>query len=94
MWQDIQLWDEGRVGAAGNMIIPWRIAVKIVLLLEHLIFPFDIFSPLGRISRRPPRCGASSSATRSLFKKSLHAAERKRADVARARRRWMREQAC
>jgi hypothetical protein len=70
MRQDIQFWDEGRVGAADNMIIPWRIAVKIVLLLEHLIFPFDMFSPLGRISRRPPRCGASSSATRSLFKKA------------------------
>src|SRR5262245_31091947 len=39
-----------------------------------------------------PRCGASSSATRSLSKKSLRAAEQERADVARARRRWMREQ--
>src|SRR5438034_1813657 len=38
------------------------------------------------------RCGASLSATRSASKKSLRAAEQERADVARARRRWMREQ--
>src|SRR4249919_889115 len=38
------------------------------------------------------RCGASFSATRSASKKSLRAAEQERADVARARRRWMREQ--
>src|SRR5438034_7074057 len=37
------------------------------------------------------RCGASLSATRSPSKKSLRAAEQERADVARARRRWMRE---
>src|SRR5271166_4757515 len=37
-------------------------------------------------------CGASFSATRSASKKSLRAAEQERADVARARRRWMREQ--
>ena len=39
-----------------------------------------------------PRCGASFSATRSRSKKSLRAAEQERADVALARRRWMREQ--
>jgi transposase len=38
------------------------------------------------------RSPASSLATVSLLKKSLQAAERKRADVARARRRWVREQ--
>src|SRR5258705_4803038 len=38
------------------------------------------------------RCGASFSATRSASKKSLRAAEQERSDVARARRRWMREQ--
>src|SRR5258705_8611808 len=38
------------------------------------------------------RYGASSSVIRSPSKKSLRAAEQKRADVARARRRWMREQ--
>src|ERR1700751_6145502 len=38
------------------------------------------------------RCGASFSATRSASKKSLRAAEQQRADVARARRRWIREQ--
>mgnify|MGYP001137108387 CR=1 FL=1 len=38
------------------------------------------------------QCGASSSVTRLLSKKSLHAAEQERADVVRARRRWMREQ--
>src|ERR1019366_3526373 len=36
--------------------------------------------------------GASSIATKSALKKSLRAAEQERADVARARRRWMREQ--
>ena len=36
------------------------------------------------------RCGASSSGTTSRSKKTLHAAEQQRADVARARRRWMR----
>src|SRR5882724_7089307 len=39
-----------------------------------------------------PRCGASLSATRSPSKKSLRAAEQERADVARARRCWMRKQ--
>src|SRR5213596_360274 len=39
------------------------------------------------------RSGASSSATRSPSKKSLRAAEQERRDVARARRRWKREQA-
>src|SRR6266852_5208188 len=39
-----------------------------------------------------PRSGASFSATRLLSKESLRAAEQERADVARARRRWMREQ--
>src|SRR5499426_2907219 len=39
-----------------------------------------------------PRSGVSFSVTTSLSKKSLRAAEQQRADVARARRRWMREQ--
>src|SRR6202167_6565459 len=39
-----------------------------------------------------PQCGASFGGTISASKKTLRAAERKRADVARARRRWMREQ--
>ena len=38
------------------------------------------------------RCPASSPVMASPSKKSLRAAERKRADVARARRRWIREQ--
>ena len=38
------------------------------------------------------RCGAFFSGTKSASKKSLRAAEQERADVARARRRWMREQ--
>src|SRR5260221_7125111 len=38
-----------------------------------------------------PRCGVSTNDT-SALKKTLYAAEQKRADVARARRRWMREQ--
>ena len=38
------------------------------------------------------RCPDSSLAIGSPLKKSLRAAERKRADVARARRRWIREQ--
>ena len=45
-----------------------------------------------RIVAVAPRCGVSSSATGSRLKKSLRAAEQERADVARARRRWMREQ--
>src|SRR5262249_50204390 len=39
-----------------------------------------------------PRCGGSSIGTTSALKKTLYAAEQKRADVARARRRWIREQ--
>src|SRR6266568_9518897 len=38
------------------------------------------------------RCGGSSLAATSALKKTLYAAEQKRADVARARRHWMREQ--
>jgi hypothetical protein len=38
------------------------------------------------------RYGASSKRHKVTFKKSLRAAEQKRADVARARRRWIREQ--
>jgi hypothetical protein len=43
-------------------------------------------------SRTAVRYGASFSATRSRSKKALRAAEQERADVARARRRWMRKQ--
>src|SRR6201986_5585793 len=39
-----------------------------------------------------PHFGAFSLAMTSLLKKSLRAAEQQRADVARARRRWIREQ--
>src|SRR5262244_2671522 len=39
-----------------------------------------------------PRSGVSFSVTKLHSKKSLRAAEQQRADVARARRRWMREQ--
>src|SRR5258708_34562318 len=39
-----------------------------------------------------PRSGGFSLDTRSPSKKSLRAAEQERADVARARRRWIREQ--
>src|SRR3984893_8116052 len=39
-----------------------------------------------------PRCGGSTSAMTSPLKKTLYAAEQKRADLIRARRRWMREQ--
>src|SRR3974390_3070680 len=39
-----------------------------------------------------PRSGGFSIDTTSRLKKSLQAAERERADVARARRRWIREQ--
>ena len=38
------------------------------------------------------QCGGFFSATKSRLKKALRAAEQERADVARARRRWMREQ--
>ena len=39
-----------------------------------------------------PRCGGSTNDIASALKKTLYAAEQKRADVVRARRRWMREQ--
>src|SRR5260370_30561862 len=39
-----------------------------------------------------PWCGGSTNDTSSALKKALYAAEQKRAEVARARRRWMREQ--
>jgi hypothetical protein len=39
-----------------------------------------------------PRCGGSSIDVTSASKKTLYAVEQKRADVVRARRRWMREQ--
>src|SRR5216684_1820554 len=39
-----------------------------------------------------PPCGGSTNDTTSALKKTLYAAEQKRAEVARARRRWMREQ--
>src|SRR6516164_8246006 len=39
------------------------------------------------------RCGGFSSATASASKKTLRAAEQNRADVARARRHWIRQQA-
>src|SRR5437660_7308058 len=45
-----------------------------------------------KILAAAPRSGASLSVTRLLSKKSLRAAEQERANVARARRRWMREQ--
>src|ERR1039457_6134642 len=38
------------------------------------------------------RSGACSTVTASALKKTRHAAEQERPDVARARRRWMREQ--
>src|SRR6516165_1086188 len=38
------------------------------------------------------RCGGSTNDTTSALKKTLYAAEQNRAEVARARRRWMREQ--
>jgi len=44
------------------------------------------FAAVGR------RCGGFFSGTRSRSKKSLYATEQQRADVARARRCWMREQ--
>jgi transposase len=46
----------------------------------------------GESRQAEARFPDSSLATTSLSKKSLQAAERKRADVARARRRWVREQ--
>ena len=46
----------------------------------------------GEFQEVAVRCPASSLAMTSPSKKSLQAAERKRADVARARRRWIREQ--
>src|SRR6267143_5545244 len=39
-----------------------------------------------------PRCGVSTNDMTSALKKTLYAGEQKRAEVARARRHWMREQ--
>src|ERR1700738_3452389 len=53
----------------------------------------EIVSALGGVSQAAAaRCPDFSLAMVSPSKKSLRAAERKRADVARARRRWIREQ--
>jgi transposase len=49
-------------------------------------------SPSSAVIWVARRSGGSSSGTRSRSKKILRAAEHERADVARARRRWMREQ--
>jgi hypothetical protein len=46
----------------------------------------------GEFQEAAVHCLASSLAMASSSKKSLRAADRKRADVARARRRWIREQ--
>ena len=46
----------------------------------------------GSVYPVAPRYDGSFGATRSRSKKTLRAAEQERADVARARRRWMREQ--
>ena len=66
--------------------------------------PSSVSSRTSRWVRLSRRCTSGESqeaeahspgsllATASLLKKSLRAAERKRADVARARRRWVREQ--
>src|SRR5262249_1664453 len=61
------------------------------LYVSGLIGPGDRKS-VQPMAAAAARCGASSSITTSLSKKSLHAAEQERADVARARQRWMREQ--
>src|SRR5215470_1996831 len=50
------------------------------------------FCVSGASRQAVARSPLSSPAITSPLKKSLRAAERKRADVARARRRWMREQ--
>src|SRR5262250_2264613 len=39
-----------------------------------------------------PQCGGSTNDTTSASKKTLYAEEQRRADIVRARRRWMREQ--
>jgi DDE superfamily endonuclease len=45
-----------------------------------------------RIPAAAAQCGGSSLGATSASKKTLYAAEQKRVDVARARRRWMRDQ--
>src|ERR1700737_5529723 len=46
----------------------------------------------GGLQAAAPRCGGFSIDQRSPLKKNLRAAEQERADVARARRRWIRDQ--
>src|SRR3974377_2477050 len=48
--------------------------------------------PSGRVEPAVARSGGLSIDTTSRLKKSLQVAERQRADVERARRRWIREQ--
>ena len=65
------------------------------LIAKQPDLTLEEFSP-SWLNRASPAVGALSSVslidTMSALKKSLHAAEQKRADVARARRRWVREQ--
>ena len=58
------------------------------LTLDEVILAITSIAFLAAV----PRCGVSFSVTKLHSKKSLRAAEQQRADVARARRRWMREQ--
>ena len=69
-------------------------AVLLGLIAEQADLTLDEIVAVMR-KRRPAaaaRFGGSSSGTMSASKKSLRAAEQQRADVVRARRRWMREQ--
>src|SRR5262249_3557471 len=79
----------------------WRPLGTLGVIMSRIVVVIAVLSPWMRLLRRctsaesqaaAARCPDFSFATASPSKKSLQAAERKRADVARARRRWIREQ--
>ena len=96
----LQLWQEtGSVAAkpTGGSISPleehadWLLALiskQSDLTLDEVVAAMR----KRRIAGSAVQSGGSSSDTISASKKSLRAAEQERVDVARARRRWMREQ--
>jgi transposase len=97
----VQRWHESRSSApkprGGSISSLERRAARVLALnAEHPdLTLIETVAELGRRRIRTSKSGLSrffSSATASPSKKSLQAAERERADVARARRRWIREQ--
>jgi hypothetical protein len=96
----IRRWNEtGRIAAksSGGSVSPLDEHAEFLLglIVEQPDMTLDEIVAACRESESraaAPRCGGSTSAMTSALKKTLYAAEQKRADVIRARRRWMREQ--